>query len=138
MCADEVNIPHKTPSLRMAQSSQNLLKLFPQHIFAREFEMCPWDFGIIYSVTKDTITIDGQEFIKTAPYERKEDKEKILNSVESKFSWRKYSIPEEYYELIVKEHKKNMQDFLDNIHDISANIGSSKAGSCPQSTAKMN
>ena len=118
MCADEVNIPHKTPSLRMAQSSQNLLKLFPQHIFAREFEMCPWDFGIIYSVTKDTITIDGQEFIKTAPYERKEDKEKILNSVESKFSWRKYSIPEEYYELIVKEHKKNMQDFLDNIHDI--------------------
>ena len=118
MCADEVNIPHKTPNLRMAQSSQNLLKLFPQHIFAREFEMCPWDFGIIQSNTKDTITIDGQEFIKTAPYENKEDAENILNSIESRFSWRKYTIPDEYYEMIVKEHKENMQKFLVNIHDV--------------------
>lgn len=118
MCADAANIPHETPSLRMAQSSQNLLKLFPQHIFAREFEMCPWDFGILYRHTKDTITIDGQEFIKTAPYDNDMSIEEIINSMENKFSWRKYTIPEKYYEMILKENEENLRKFLDNMNNV--------------------
>lgn len=118
MCAEKLGILHETPSLKSAQSSQNIITLFPQHLFAREFEMCPWDFGVIYHNSVDTITVDGQEFVKTLPYFEKPTEEEILTRVKQEFLARNYAIPDNYFDEMVEENQRNTLDFLNNIHDI--------------------
>ena len=118
MCANTMNIPHETPSLKNAQSTQNLLNLFPQHLFAREFEMCPWDFGRLYNESTDTITVDGQEFIKTLPYNELPTKDQILTQVNREFESRSYAIPKKYYEEMLEENQANTLEFLNHVKNI--------------------
>ena len=107
---DHENIYNQT------ENQDNLLKKMPNHLFCREFEMCPWDFGILKNNTSNRVFIDGQEFIKGLPYEHEKSNEDILNEVNQYFS-NNYSIDNSLNEDILKENLNNSKELLDNLHD---------------------
>lgn len=48
-----------------------MLNQLPQHLFSREFIMCPWDFGVIPKNISNNIKIDGQEYVKVKPFKKR-------------------------------------------------------------------
>ena len=94
----------------------NLLKKMPNHLFCREFEMCPWDFGILNDNTSNMVFVNGQEFIKGLPYEHEKSNEDILKEVNQYFS-NNYSIDNSLNKDILKENLNNSKELLDNLHD---------------------
>ena len=118
MCADKVGLIHNKQNIRGAQSTKNFLNFFPEHIFTRELEMSPWDFGPMHYDTLDTITVDGQEFLKTPPFDKEITREEIIEENEKKFLWRKGIVPDEYLSVMTDEHRNHIIEVLDNIHNI--------------------
>ena len=117
MVADSLNMHHSTPSLRNVSNSINLLQKLPQHLFAREFEMCPWDFGWLKENMDLNIKLDGQEFIRTTPYINSSI-EKILDESNKKYS-NIYAISNEFERKIINENNYYTIKFLENIDDIN-------------------
>ncbi|WP_407422154.1 hypothetical protein [Methanobrevibacter sp.] len=126
MVADTLGISHSSPNIReinrpkMGSDKQNLLKSLPNHLFVREFEMSPWDFGWIKEKTYPVIGIDGQEFIRNVPYEEDMDIEEIIKASRIKFSKVKSlkSINNKFYEDIFTENENIMREYLNDMHDI--------------------
>ena len=120
MVCDKINMSHLTPSLRAVSGSFNLLKRMPKHLFAREFEMCPWDFGWPQERKNENIKLDGQEFIRVAPYMADVSIESIL-----KEEYEKYTkiqnlgvLYPSYVEKISSDNQDICCEYLENMNNI--------------------
>ena len=126
MVADTLEISHTSPNVReinkpkMSSEKQNLLKSLPNHLFVREFEMSPWDFGWIKENTNPVIGIDGQEFIRNTPYTKEKTIEEIIKNNKIKYAKIKSlkSIDNKYFDDILTENENILREYINNMHDI--------------------
>lgn len=120
MVCDAIDMPHLTPSLRSVSGSFNLLKRLPKHLFAREFEMCPWDFGWVQERKNENIKLDGQEFIRVAPYLKDISIDDILDEEYVKYSKIQNLgvLPLKDVENICLKNNNICKKYLENLHDI--------------------
>ena len=117
MVSNVLNLKHEIKNSMVVYDNKNLFNDMPQHLFAREFVMCPWDFGIIPKNIVENINIDGQEFVRTKPYGKNYSKEDIINESRAQHS-NNFTIMDDVNSLIYKDNVEVMEDYLENIKDI--------------------
>lgn len=116
MVSNVLDIKH-TVINNTSNNTSNLLNQLPQHLFSREFIMCPWDFGVIPKNISNNIKIDGQEFVKVKPFKKKDCSiDEIVNDYNKLYN--NYVISDEFNELIFEDNLKFMKVYLNNMENI--------------------
>ena len=94
----------------------NLMEAMPYHIFEREFEISPWDFGGRRTANVDQLTLDGLQYVKVNPFRmdgKDEVKEFILSKLENS------AITDHYNDLIIEETSKYTDEYMDVVDNYS-------------------
>ena len=117
MVCDILEIPHKINNISPTTNFINLMEFMPHHIFEREFEISPWDFGNLRTNITQNITVGGHEFVKIKPYPQN-SKEQVENIVMNNFNHNN-AIHDYYNEIIKQEVLKHSEKYLNKIDDPS-------------------
>lgn len=117
MVSNVLGLKHMIKNSSVAYDNKNLFNDMPQHLFVREFVMCPWDFGTIPKNIIKNINIDGQEYVKIKPYAVEYTIEDMINESSSQHS-NNYAITDDLMVLIREDNSRIMREYLENINNI--------------------
>ena len=112
MICNTLGIKHVIDDKSFTEDYINLMEQMPFHIFEREFEISPWDFGGHRLENVDQLTLDGLQYVKVNPF-RMEDKDKIKKFILSKLE--NSAITDHYNDLIIEENSAYTNEYLDYI-----------------------
>lgn len=111
MVSDAVGLEHNFNKNTVRDYNyENLMESLPQHLFVREFEMCPWDFGGITYNTKETMTIDGQEYVRVKPLNEYE--ESVIHNMYLNQFKNNFAIVDEFNDLIANNVLEYVDEYL--------------------------
>lgn len=114
MICNTLNLNHVIDNTLFTNKYPNLMRIMPYHIFEREFEICPWDFGGRRRNNVHEVLIGGHEFVKVRPFQF-DDKEEIKNHILEGFN-NNFAINDNYNDLIREDASEYVDEFLNEFH----------------------